>query len=297
MKKLFKSFFVVLFIIFLLLAIGISVFINKTLEKATNADIPFFSSIKMALTQNFEGKTEKNLKENRLKEKYKNITIYYPDEFSELIPITKETIDWAITKNTEVFGTGKIKPVDLIVFKDKEEMEQISDLEDVSGFYSDFDKLVGITYFDNEYKELILEKKETPLYFFQKSILHEYTHYIFQRLIDNSKGGSAAYPLWFQEGIAEYIGNDKTIVEFSHFKAVPLEQLKGGDQWQAARLQDDTNVYKQSYFAIKYLIEHYGEGILSEIIKSTNKTGDFEGSFIKATGIQTLDLEKYSLNR
>lgn len=296
MKKLLKSFFIVLFIIFLLLAIGISVFIHNTLEKVTKEDLPFFSSIKMALTQNFEGATEEKLKEVRLKEKYKNIIIYYPDEFSELIPITKETIDWAIDKNEEVLGTGKAKSVDLVVFKDKKEMEQFSDLEDVSGFYSDFDKLIGITYFDNEYKELILARKETPLYFLQKSILHEYTHYIFQRMIDSSKGGSAAYPLWFQEGIAEYIGNDKTIVEFPSFKAVHFEQLKEGDQWQAARMQEGTDVYKQSYFAIKYLIDHYGEEILSEIIKVTNRTGDFEGSFIKATGINILDLENYSLN-
>lgn len=293
MKKLIKLTFLILFVIFLLLAIGMSVFINKTLEKETSEDLPFFQSIKMALTQNFEGKTEKMLKEHKFKEKYNNITIYYPNDFSELIPITKETLAWAITKNEEVFGKIPEKPVDLLVFKDKEEMKQICDLVDVSGFYSDFDKVLGITY-DN--KELILERKETPLYFFQKSILHEYTHYSFQRMIVRSKGGSASYPLWFQEGIAEFIGNDKTIVEYSDFQVVPFGQLIGGDQWQEARFQDGTNVYQQSYFAIKYLIDKYGEGIVSKIIKSTNRTGDFEGSFMKTTGINIVDLDKNYLN-
>jgi hypothetical protein len=293
MKKLIKSTFLILIVIFLLLAIGMSVFINKTLEKKTNEDLPFFQSINMALTQNFEGKTEKMLKEHRLKEKYHNINIYYPNDFSELIPITKTTLEWAITKNEEVFGKVPEKPVDLLVFKDMEEMKQMCDLADVSGFYSGFDKVLGIT-FDN--KELILERKETPLYFFQKSILHEYTHYIFQRMIERSKGSSAAYPLWFNEGLAEYIGNDKTIVEYSNFQVVPFRELIRGDQWQEARFQDGTNVYQQSYFAIKYLIEKYGEGIVGKIIKSTNRTGDFEGSFMKITGINSVDLENNFLN-
>ena len=82
MKKLIKSTFLILNVLFLLLAIGMSVFVNKTLEKKTNEDLPFFQSIKMALTQNFEGKTEKMVKEHRLKEKYHNIIIYYPNDFS-----------------------------------------------------------------------------------------------------------------------------------------------------------------------------------------------------------------------
>ncbi|MBV7508989.1 hypothetical protein KW850_27685 [Bacillus sp. sid0103] len=179
MKKLIKSTFLILFVFFVLLAIGVGVFLNKILEKKTNENLPFFQSIKMALTQNFEGKTEKMLKGNRLEKKYHNITIYYPDDFSELIPLTKETLDWSIRKNEEVFGIVPAKPVDLIIFKDKEEMRGISHLVDVSGFYSDFDKLLGITYLNKEYKELILERKETPLYLFQKSILHEYTPIIF----------------------------------------------------------------------------------------------------------------------
>ncbi|MCL6573142.1 MAG: collagenase [Bacillus sp. (in: Bacteria)] len=290
MKKLIK----LLFLILLLLTIGVGVFINKTLEKETNEDLPFFQSIKMALIQNFEGNTEKTLKGNRLKEKYQNIVIYYPNDFSELIPITKETLEWAITKNEEVFVTITTQPVDLIVFKDKEEMKQISDLVDVSGFYSNFDKLLGITYED---KELILNRKETPLYFFQKSILHEYTHYIFQRTIESSlKNTSTAYPVWFQEGISEYVGNDKTIVEYSNFQVVPFNQLSDGDQWQEARFQNGTNVYDQSYFAIKYLIDKYGEETISNIIKSINRTGDFEGSFIETTGINVLEFEDNFLN-
>lgn len=242
----------------------------------------------MALTQNFEGETERELKDNRSKEKYEHITIYYPEDFSELIPITKETLDWAIRKNEEVFGTVEVKPVDIIVFQEEEEMNKFSNLIDISGFYSDFDRVLGISYYD---KELILDKKETPLYYFQSSILHEYTHYIFQRMIEKAPNGSASYPVWFHEGMAEYIGNDGTIVEFSDFQIVPFSQLSTGEQWQEARLQEGTNVYEQSYFSIKYLVDEFGLGVVKKIIDSTNNTGDFEESLLDITGLNILDLE------
>ncbi|MFF2878749.1 peptidase MA family metallohydrolase [Gottfriedia sp. NPDC057991] len=291
MKRFIKIFGITLSAIILVLflfVIGVGVFVHKTLEKKTHENIPYVQSIKMFLTANFDGKTEKVLKANRLKEKYHNITIYYPNDFSELIPITKETLDWAINKNKKVFGTVKVKPVDLIIFKDKKELQELSGLIDVSGFYSDFDKLLAIKYED---KESILERKETPLYFFQKSILHEYTHYIFSQMVASSKGGASAYPLWFNEGISEYIGNDKTIVEPSNFKVVSFDQLYDGKQWQTARFQDGTNVYMQSYFAIKFLVDNYGEGVLKEIINSTNSTGKFEESFEKTTSLTINELE------
>ncbi|WP_167555251.1 peptidase MA family metallohydrolase [Gottfriedia acidiceleris] len=291
MKRFIKIFGItlssILFIVFLFV-IGLGMYVHKTLENKAQEKLPFVQSIKMFLTANFEGKNEKEFKETRLKEKFHNVTIYYPNDFSELIPITKEALNWAINKNKEVFGTVEVKPVDLIVFKDKKEMQELSGLVDVSGIYSDFDKLLAIK-FDN--KEAILERKETPLYFFQKSILHEYTHYIFSRKVVGTKAGASAYPLWFNEGISEYIGNDKTIVEPSNFKVVSFEQLVNDEKWQTARFQDGTNVYMQSYFAIKFLVANYGEGVLKKIINSTNSSGNFGKSFEKTTGLTFNELE------
>jgi len=297
MRKSLKIIFIILStisVLLLLLAIGAGVFIHKTLEREMNQDLPFFQSIKMALTLNFDGEKETQFKEERTNEQYHHISVYYLDDFSELIPITKETLDWAMDKNRELFGTVKEVPVDLIVVQTKDELRELSDLEDISGFYSDFDRLLAIKYGE---KESILQKKETPLYLFQKSILHEYTHYIFGRMVnDLSKGTSTAYPIWFQEGISEYVGNDRTIVEYSGFKLVSLVDLVTPEQWQAERVQGDTNVYKQSYFAIKYLIDRFGVGIVKEIINETNNTGDFERSFTQATHMTITEFERNFLD-
>ena len=263
------------------------------MERELNQDLSFFHSIKSAITQNFDSEKEKQFKEERSRENYHHISIYYPDDFAELMPITKETLDWAINKNKELFGTVKEVPVDLIIVQNEEELEDLADLEEISGYYSDLDKVVAITYAD---KELILERKETPLYFFQKSILHEYTHYIFARLADDSDESVPLYPSWFQEGISEYVGEDQTIVENSGFNSVPFVELDTPEQWHNVRLQDDTDVYTQSYFAIKYLIDTHGIGILKEIIDETNRTGNFEQGFMKATHMTVVDFENTFLN-
>jgi Collagenase len=299
LKKLFKIFFIILStisVLLLLLAIGIGEFIHKTLEREMNQDLSYFQSIKMALTLNYDGEIETQFKEERTKEKYHHISLYYPEEFSELIPITKETLDWAIDKNQELFGTVKEVPVDLIVVQNKDELREFSELEDIAGFYSDFDKVVAITYED---KELILERMETPLHYFQKIILHEYTHYIFARMVNDSSEGASPYPIWFQEGICDYVGNDQTEVEYSDFdlEFVPLVDLVTQKQWEDLLTHGNTEVYLQSYFAVKYLIDTFGVGIVKEIINATNPTGDFERGFMQATGITIFDFEKNFLGQ
>ena len=290
MRKLSKLVFIIfsIFSVFLLLSVSVlGIIIHHKMEKELDQDLPFFQSIKMVLALNFDSEKEIQVKEERTREQHHHISVYYPDDFTELMPLTKETLEWAIEKNQELFGKVKEVPIDFIIFENYDELEELSGLMDISGFYSDFDKIMAITY-DN--KESILEKYESSLYFFQRSILHEYTHYILARLTDNSSKGISSYPIWFLEGICEYVGNDKTNVDYQGFnyKFTPLVELNTRNQWQAARLQDDTDVYIQSYFVIKYLVDTFGTGIMKEVINETNRTGNFEQGFLKATDL-TID--------
>lgn len=295
LRKLCKIVFIIFstISIFLLLFVSVlGVIIHKTMEKELNQDLPFFQSMKMVLALNYDSEKEIQVKEDRTREQYRQISVYYPDDFTELMPLTKETLDWAIDKNEELFGKVKEVPIDFIIFDNYDELEELSGLMDISGYYSDFDKIMAIIY-DN--KESILEKYETSLYFFQKSILHEYTHYILARLTNNSSKGISSYPIWFLEGICEYVGNDKTNVDYQgfNFKFTPLVELNTPNQWQTARLQDDTDVYLQSYFIIEYLVDTFGTGIMKEVINETNRTGNFEEGFLKAT---ELTIERFENN-
>ncbi|TWT01777.1 collagenase [Planomicrobium sp. CPCC 101079] len=270
--------------------IGGSIFLSKFLEEKTQEELTYFQSIKMLVNTNFDSAAERHLKETNLQEDHHHVSIYYESDFSNLLPLTKETLDWAMERNEELFGELDEQDLDIIVFENEEDISQLSDLKNISGFYSEFERLLGIIYYN---KESVLDGDELALYRFQKNILHEYTHYAFERKIDKTKADdSTLYPVWFHEGIAEYVGNDTFRVEHSYYQDVPLEELTTHDQWQKARFIDKANVYEQSYFAIKYLVDRYGEESLNELVESVGKTGDFEKSFKQLTGMTVLEFEK-----
>lgn len=201
----------------------------------------------------------------------------------------KETLEWAKERNKEVLGEVNERRVDLLLFNDDLEFQTMSELEDVAGYYDGFGMVIGIRVDD---KQLILDRKETPLYFFQKSLLHEYTHYALDQKIVVTGVAQEYYPLWFQEGLADYIANDGTVVEPYDFEHVKLQELKSHEQWRAARKQPNTDVYDQSYYTIKYLIDQKGEGVIEEIIDATSESGDFKQSFKAVTGVSFEALEK-----
>ena len=108
---------------------------------------------------------------------------------------------------------------------------------------------------------------------------------------DSSKGFSL-YPTWFREGVSEYVGNDQTNVDYSGFRLIPLVELDTQEQWQVARLQDEADIYNQSYFAISYLVDTFGTGIIKKILDETNSTENFEQGFLKATDLTVTTFEK-----
>ncbi|PSL40209.1 collagenase [Planomicrobium soli] len=269
--------------------VGGSIFLSKFLEEKTQEELTYFQSIKMLINTNFDSAAERQLKKTNLREDHHHVSIYYESGFSDLLPLTKETLDWAIERNEELFGELDERNVDIIVFENEEDMRQLSDLKNISGFYSEFERLLGIIYYN---KEPILQEDELAVYRFQKNILHEYTHYALERKIDKTKADdSTLYPVWFHEGIAEYVGNDKVRIEHSYFQGVPLQELTTHDQWQKARFIDKANVYEQSFFAVKYLVDQYGEESLNELIESVGITRDFEESFVELTGMTIREFE------
>ncbi|MGE6204386.1 collagenase [Guptibacillus hwajinpoensis] len=116
--------------------------------------------------------------------------------------------------------------------------------------------------------------------------MHEFAHYALDRKVESTTPGLDPYPLWFQEGVAEYIANDQTIVEASDFELVNYDQLKSYQQWKTARKQDGTDVYDQSYFTIKFLIDESGENVIEDIINATSNSGDFKRSLEDVTGLR-----------
>lgn len=292
MKKSIKIFLLIstliFSLIFLLLLVG-SFFLHTFLKEENDSDVTYIQSMKAFLTQNAEGKSEKRIKESSIRQDHLHISIYYEKNFSALLPITKETLDLAIAKNEKIFGEASLVPIDLLVFENLEELRGFADLGAVDGFYSDFDKVLA---FHNSKNELILAGDKHALYAFQKMLLHEYTHYAFARKTQNS----AAYPMWFIEGVAEYVGTDPAEVSFPYFEKISFDQLKSSEQWQKARTLQMGDPYLQSYYALEFLTRKYGEEVIKQIIHSVDETQNFEESFSEITGLSVLELESAFLS-
>lgn len=292
MKKPIKIFLLslalVVFLVFILLLSG-TFLLHKFLEETLDTNFTYVESIQTFLSQNADGEIEKRIKESSMRENHHHITIYYEENFSSLLPITKETLDLAIAKNESLFGETNLVPVDLLIFEHLDELREFAELEAVDGFYSDFEKVLA---FHNVNKELLLAEDNHAMYAFQKMLLHEYTHYAFARKAQDT----TAYPMWFIEGIAEYVGTDPKEVSFPYFEKISFDQLKSSEQWQGARTISLGDPYLQSYYAVEFLTMNYGEKVIKQIIDSTDKTKNFEESFTEITGLTLLELESVFLN-
>ncbi|GAM13165.1 unknown [Mesobacillus selenatarsenatis SF-1] len=284
--------FFIILIIFLVSIFGLIKAFQKELNARTGEKASFFTTAKSVFTFNYDSELEIKLKADRMKHAYENILIYYQDENEKLIPLTVETLEWAEQISSEILNGYDKRPIDLI-FMDQESLNHLSNSEDVAGYYSHFDKLMGI-YVHPEDVEDILQSFETQLYFFQRKILHEYAHYATFRKIEEAKGSGDLFPEWFIEGIAEYVGNDQTEVNYdsNQFDFLPLESISLEDNWEKARRIDGANPYMQSYFTVNYLIQMYGNNVVVELIEKTNDTVGFYTALEQVTARTTSEFEQ-----
>ncbi|WP_273128202.1 collagenase [Bacillus weihaiensis] len=271
----------------LILGIGLY-FLHHFFEKSVNEKVGLLQTVDSFLTLNFDGEKEKQLKEERSMMNVEHVSIYYFEDDAVLLPITNETLDWAKELNDDLLGDYKKRPLDLIYFKDTEELSHFASLNNISGYYSDFDKVIGII---SEDKEGIVKGLETPLFHFQKTLLHEYTHYAFNQKLNQLKI-TTTIPQWFEEGVCEYVSYDQTILSPSPFTFVPLNELTSYEDWNHARTIDDIEPYKQSYLTIDFLIGEYGKEVIVEILEATKSHSDFNKGYENVTGIPLVKVEE-----
>jgi hypothetical protein len=284
--------FSIIILIFLVSLFGVLKEFQKELIARTGENATFLTTAKAVFTFNYDSELEIKLKADSMKHEYENISIYYQEENEELIPLTIETLKWAEQISIEILGEYEQRPIDLI-FMDRESLDQLSNSEGVAGYFSYFDKLMGV-YVHPEDVEDILQELETQLYFFQRKILHEYAHHATFRKIEEAGGYGDVFPEWFVEGIAEYVGNDQTEVNYdsNRFDFLPLESISLEDDWEEARRIDGADPYMQSYFTVNYLIQVYGKNIVVDLIEQTNETEGFYKAFEQNIGKTTSEFEQ-----
>ncbi|MDQ0228614.1 hypothetical protein ACFPRB_18100 [Metabacillus niabensis] len=233
------------------------------------------------------------MKENKLTHQYQNFTIYYKPHEKELLPIIERAIDKADYLTSGLLGAVKDNEIDFIIHASSDELYKETSLIKTMGYFDDPNDIVGIAITDLD--EITADRMPGSFYF-QSTIMHEYTHYRLQAFIKEQGLFVYRIPLWFHEGVAEYIGMYDVKHRYYPFKDTSFENLVTHKEWEKFRL-DNYDVYLQSYYAIRYIVDTYGETIIKEIIEETAKVNDFNKGFAKATGISIDDLQTiYLLN-
>ena len=294
--RLWITIFFTILIIFLVSIFGLIKTFQKELSARTGNNASFFTTAKSVFTLNYDSELERKLKANSMKHEYKHVSIFYQEENEKLMPLTVESLEWAEQISGELLGDYKPKSIDLI-FMDRDHMDQLSNLDGVSGYYSNFDKVMGV-YVHPEDVESILQELETPVYFFQRKILHEYAHYATFRKIEEAAVFGGAFPQWFIEGVAEYVANDQTEVhyELNRFEFLSLKSISQQEDWEEARHIETADPYKQGYFTVNYLIQEYGKSIVVDLINNTNETEGFNKAFEQIIGKTVSEFEQDVLN-
>lgn len=227
------------------------------------------------------------MKANKLSKKYRNVEIYYEPHEKDLLPIIEQVLDKTDIITTNFLGNVQDNDIDLILHSSSEELYDQTSLIKTMGYFDDPNNTVGVAISD---LEEILSDRMPGIFYFQSTIMHEYTHYRLQTFMKEQGLYVNRIPLWFHEGVAEYVGMYDVGHRYSPFKEAPFEKLVTHEEWEKHRL-DNYDVYIQSYYAIQFLVEKYGETVIKSIIEETAKKNDFNEGFTRATGITIKDLQ------
>jgi len=125
----------------------------------------------------------------------------------------------------------------------------------------------------------------------ERIIAHEIAHCVI-----NDAAGNTYVPRWFHEGCAESVSGDLGIrgTAYMIVKVIKHELMSFDDIEHVFSTgpQDASLAYDQSLLAINYLMKMNGHDVLAGILGRMKEGGDFETSFLNATGVTVMEFQK-----
>ena len=275
-----------IFILCFIVLVVFTVKIHDMLESRNELEIGYIDALKILTTRNYDSEEEIVLKNQLEKSAYHHIRIYYGSDQKPLLSHTISALKEAHMDNNRLIGQYPAPPVDLILFQNEEQFLQYAQISYTNGYYSDFDKIIGIlpVYTDNDDY-----RKETIRYM----VKHEYSHYALLQKIQ-AMGVNNPIPEWFLEGYAEYL----SFIHSSPFNTaetagsiIPFDNLEKSEQWKHLRTAGVIDIYRQSQEAIAYIVDEFGDEIILAILKEADQADSFEQAIHRSTGLNYDDLE------
>lgn len=192
-----------------------------------------------------------------------------------------------------VENQGKL-PIELLNIKKIEKPK----VKVLSKFNKRYSESLGYVYFHNNIitilnKESLAKGSNYNIdKRFVELISHEYTHFLINSKLKESSLFPKAIPLWFNEGIAEYVGVSSRLGYIpDRFKTkTKLSELN--DIFD----EDPDLFYDQSVVFINYLIKNYGYISISEIFQHLkNNTFDKSIKIVTGESLNEISLKLFNL--
>lgn len=122
---------------------------------------------------------------------------------------------------------------------------------------------------------------------------HELSHFYFIEYVKKSGIKTEQIPLWIHEGMAMSFAQkiSPELIQDKTTENQPLMQIK------PTKMEDGKTAYlKGEYllmmFSVEYLIHHYGEKIITDLVEGTKNSQNFKETFEKLTGLNLNNYHK-----
>ncbi|MEG1001902.1 MAG: hypothetical protein RSF37_00790 [Clostridium sp.] len=208
--------------------------------------------------------------------------IIHRENIESALPMINKILDEIELKSKNIFGSVK-EPVtikfdyDNDIFKSR--LDNGNQLAD--GYYAPGSNTVYM--YAEDALEILFKDS-----FYRGTLSHEIAHHYYYKYIKDNNISDEKIPLWFSEGVAEYMSSDEVCNNNYNFKFTQFTNIDEYDEWNSI---ESGMQYVQSLYTINKLVDIKGKEIIKNILVNTKEDG-FSNSFEKAVGISLNDFEK-----
>lgn len=212
---------------------------------------------------------------------YNGVKILYEYNISKAIPVLKEYIDDSKQNCEKIFNEVNVSlTIEFDYDKDVFLSRFESNTDNISAYYVDAIKTIYI-YVDSY--ENILNNKEN----FSEILLHEISHYYFSEFLRKNNISSKDVPVWINEGIADYISNRISFLDYDNIEFIPFNNISTSNDWSKIK---SGKQYIQSLYSINKIISNHSEDILIDLLLEL-KEYDFNIAFKNIVGVDFSSFE------
>lgn len=218
---------------------------------------------------------------------YKNNKIFHTEKQEPIIDLIKEYIDEAEKENKDIFGEFDTSTLSIKLDYDKEIFHTRGSNDKVGGYYLVHANSMYVNV-EDPFEDVLVGYDIEHNFDFKTTFLHGYTHHILYEFMEKNDIAINKVPLWFTEGISEYVG-EMGNVPYEPKEIIDFDKLNSDKDWKES--VEKAPIYDQSNYAVTKLIIENGKNTIKDILLNI-KDMDFKEAFNKATGFSFEKFEK-----